>query len=412
MPFQGVLGVLFILFFAWSISENRRKVEAWPVIIGLILQFVLALTLLKFPPFKSLFLMINQGAMALEKATMAGTSLVFGYVGGGELPFDEKFPGAAFILAFRALPLVLVVSALSSLLFYWRVLPVVVRVFSSLLQRTLRIGGAVGVGAAANIFVGMIEAPLLIKPYLGKLSRSELFTIMTCGMSTIAGTMLFLYAAILQNVIPEALGQILTASIISAPAAIVVSRLMIPQEGPQTTGGIEDINDSKSSMDAITRGTTDGLALLLNIIAMLIVLIALVALVNLGLGLLPNLAGEAITLQRILGILLAPFVWLLGIPWAEALTAGSLLGTKTVLNEFIAYLNLAGLPEGALSPKSRLIMTYAMCGFANFGSLGIMIGGMGTMAPERRSDIVALGLKSIIAGTLATCMTGAIVGLL
>jgi CNT family concentrative nucleoside transporter len=412
MPFQGVLGVLFILFFAWAISENRRKVEAWPVIIGLTLQFVLALMLLKFPPFKSLFLMINQGAMALEKATMAGTSLVFGYVGGGELPFDEKFPGAAFILAFRALPMVLVVSALSSLLFYWRVLPVVVRVFSSLLQRTLRIGGAVGVGAAANIFVGMIEAPLLIKPYLNKLSRSELFTIMTCGMSTIAGTMLFLYAAILQSIIPEALGQILTASIISAPAAIVVSRLMIPQEGPLTAGGIEDINDSKSSMDAITRGTTDGLALLLNIVAMLIVLIALVALVNLGLGLLPDLAGEAISLQRILGILLAPFVWLLGIPWAEALTAGSLLGTKTVLNEFIAYLNLAGLPEGALSPKSRLIMTYAMCGFANFGSLGIMIGGMGTMAPERRSDIVALGLKSIVAGTLATCMTGAIVGLL
>lgn len=412
MPFQGVLGVLFILLFAWAISENRRKVEAWPVIIGLLLQFFLALALLKFPPFKSLFLMINQGAMALEKATMSGTSLVFGYLGGGELPFDEKFPGASFLLAFRALPLVLVISAISSLLFYWRVLPFVVGIFSTLLQKTLRIGGAVGVGTAANIFIGMIEAPLLIKPYFSKLSRSELFTIMTCGMSTIAGTVLFLYAAILQNVIPEALSQILTASIISAPAAIVVSRLMIPQEGPLTAGGIEDINESKSSMDAITRGTTDGLALLLNIVAMLIVLVALVSLVNLGLGLLPDLAGEPVSLQRILGILLAPFVWLLGIPWAEAMTAGSLLGTKTILNEFIAYLNLAGLPDGALSPKSRLIMTYAMCGFANFGSLGIMIGGMGTMAPERRNDIVSLGFKSILAGTLATCMTGAIVGLL
>jgi CNT family concentrative nucleoside transporter len=412
MPFQGVLGILFILLLAWAISENRRRIEARPVIIGLILQFCLALALLKFPPFKGLFLMINQGALALEEATISGTSLVFGYLGGGELPFDEKFPGAAFILAFRALPLVLVVSALSALLFYWRVLPFVVRIFSTLLQRTLRIGGAVGVGAAANIFVGMIEAPLLIKPYLNRLSRSELFTIMTCGMSTIAGTMLFLYAAILQNVIPEALGQILTASIISAPAAIVVSRLMIPQQGPLTDGGVVDINESRSSMDAITRGTTDGLALLLNIVAMLIVLVALVALANLGLGLLPDLAGEPVSLQRLLGILLAPFVWLLGIPWSEALTAGSLLGTKTILNEFIAYLNLAGLPDGALSPKSRLIMTYAMCGFANFGSLGIMIGGMGTMAPERRSDIVALGLKSILAGTLATCMTGAIVGLL
>ena len=367
---------------------------------------------MKFPPFKELFLLLNQAAMALEQATMAGTSLVFGYLGGGELPFAEQFPGAAFILAFRALPLVLVVSALSALLFYWRVLPAVVRIFSGLLQRTLGIGGAVGVGAAANIFVGMIEAPLLIKPYLGKLSRSELFTIMTCGMSTIAGTVLFLYAAILQNVIPEALGQILTASIISAPAAIVVSRLMIPQEGVLTDGGLTEINEATSSMDAITRGTTEGLGLLLNIVAMLIVLVALVALTNLGLGLLPDLGGAPISLQRILGILLAPFVWLLGIPWSEALTAGSLLGTKTILNEFIAYLNLAGLPEGALSPKSRLIMTYALCGFANFGSLGIMIGGMGTMAPERRSDIVALGMKSILAGTLATCMTGAIVGLL
>ena len=412
MPFQGVLGVLFIIFFAWAISENRRKVEAWPVVVGLILQFALALALLKFPPFKGLFLLINQGALALEQATMAGTSLLFGYLGGGDLPFTEKFPGAAYLLAFRALPLVLVVSALSSLLFYWRVLPVVVRLFSILLQRTLRIGGAVGVGTAANIFVGMIEAPLLIKPYLGKLSRSELFTIMTCGMSTIAGTMLFLYAAILQNVIPEALGQILTASIISAPAAIVVSRLMIPQVGPLTDGGFEDINESTSSMDAITKGTTEGLGLLLNIVAMLIVLVALVALANLGLGLLPDLAGAPLSLQRLLGILLAPFVWLLGVPWSEALTAGSLLGSKTILNEFIAYLNLAGLPEGALSSKSRLIMTYALCGFANFGSLGIMIGGMGTMAPERRSDIVALGLKSILAGTLATCMTGAIVGLL
>ncbi|HEY5674260.1 MAG TPA: nucleoside transporter C-terminal domain-containing protein [Malonomonas sp.] len=412
MPFQGLLGVLFIICFAWAISENRRKVEVRPVVLGLALQFGLALALLKFPPFKELFLLLNQAAMALEQATMAGTSLVFGYLGGGELPFAEQFPGAAFILAFRALPLVLVVSALSALLFYWRVLPAVVRIFSGLLQRTLGIGGAVGVGAAANIFVGMIEAPLLIKPYLGKLSRSELFTIMTCGMSTIAGTVLFLYAAILQNVIPEALGQILTASIISAPAAIVVSRLMIPQEGVLTDGGLTEINEATSSMDAITRGTTEGLGLLLNIVAMLIVLVALVALTNLGLGLLPDLGGAPISLQRILGILLAPFVWLLGIPWSEALTAGSLLGTKTILNEFIAYLNLAGLPEGALSPKSRLIMTYALCGFANFGSLGIMIGGMGTMAPERRSDIVALGMKSILAGTLATCMTGAIVGLL
>jgi CNT family concentrative nucleoside transporter len=235
--------------------------------------------------------------------------------------------------------------------------------------------------------------------------------IMTCGMATIAGTVMVLYASILGDVIPNALGHILVASIISAPAAITVAGIMVPEEGEATSGKIVPPQQASSSMDAVTRGTLAGLELVLNIVAMLIVLVALVHLVNLILGLLPAFGGADLTLQRLLGYVMAPVVWLMGIPWSEASTAGSLMGTKTILNEFLAYLDLARLPAGSLGERSRLIMIYAMCGFANFGSLGIMIGGLGTMAPERREEIVSLGLRSILAGTIATCMTGAAVGI-
>jgi CNT family concentrative nucleoside transporter len=257
----------------------------------------------------------------------------------------------------------------------------------------------------------MVEAPLLIRPYLREMTRSELFAVMTCGMATIAGTVMVLYASIIGRVIPDAMGQILIASMISAPAALTVSRLMVPETGKETAGRLVPPRTADSSMDAITSGTTDGLKLLLNIVAMLIVLIALVSLANQILGLLPTAGGSPITLQRLLGYVMAPVVWLMGVPWAEAHTAGALMGTKTVLNELIAYVELANLPPGALSERSRLIMTYAMCGFANFGSLGIMIGGLGSIAPERRQEIISLGMRSIVSGTLATCMTGAVVGI-
>ncbi len=411
MEFRGLLGIASLLLLAWLLSEDRRQIRWQMIGSGLAMQFLLAVCLLKMPPVKELFLLLNQLTLALEQATIAGTSVVFGYLGGSPLPFAETTPGSSFVLAFRALPLVLVISALSSLLFYWRVLPVIVRGCSVLLEKTLRIGGALGVGAAANIFVGMVEAPLLVRPYLLKMSRGELFALMVCGMSTIAGTVLVLYASILRAAIPGALGHILTASIISAPAAIIVAGLIVPHQGAFTDGRVTDLSRASGSMDAITRGTLDGIKLLLNIVALLIVLIALVSLCNQLLGLLPEISGAPITLQRMLGFLLAPLVWLLGIPWSEAMVAGSLLASKTVLNEFVAYLQLAGLPAEALEERSRLIMVYAMCGFANFGSLGIMIGGMGAMAPERRDEIVALGMKSILAGVMATCMTGAIVGL-
>jgi CNT family concentrative nucleoside transporter len=407
---RGLFGLAGLMTLAWLASENRRRIPLKTVLLGVLLQLAVALLLLKLPVSRQFFLFLNQAVLALDRATAAGTSLVFGYLGGGPLPFAESAPGASFILAFCALPLVLVVSALSALFFHWRILPRVVGAFSWLLRRVLTVGGAVAVGAAANIFVGMVEAPLLIRPYLARLSRSELFTVMTCGMSTIAGTVLVLYARILQPVIPDALGHILTASLISAPAAIVISQLMVPPVEPATEGGMAGLEPYAGSMDAVTRGTAEGIKLLLNIVALLIVLVALVHLGNELLGLLPAVAGAPLSLQRLLGWLLAPVAWLIGIPWSEALAAGSLLGTKTMLNELVAYLDLAALPAGTLSPRSRLIMTYALCGFANFGSLGIMLGGMGAMAPERRGEITSLGLKSIMAGTLATCMTGAVVG--
>ena len=412
LALQSAFGFVAFVLIAWLLSDDRRALPWRIVVSGALLQIVLAAALLKLPLFRDMFLALNDLLSALERATQEGTRFVFGFLGGGPQPFAEQPGASSFVLAFRALPLILVVSALSALLFHWRVLPAIVRAFSAVLEKARGVGGAVGLSAATNIFVGMVEAPLFVRPYLKEMSRGELFIVMTGGMAGIAGTVMALYAAILGPVVPDAMGHILSASIISAPAAILIAAVMVPPRGAPTSGKLMPPQPATSSMDALTRGTLDGLQLLLGIVAMLIVLIALVTLVNLGLGLLPDWNGAAVTLQRLLGWLMAPLVWLAGVPWNEAATAGALMGTKTVLNEFIAYVDLAQLPAEALSPRSRLIMTYCLCGFANFGSLGILIGGMAAMVPERRDEIVALGLRSIVAGTLATLMTGSVVGML
>jgi CNT family concentrative nucleoside transporter len=338
---------------------------------------------------------------------------VFGYLGGGPLPFELKSPGNEFVLAFSALPIVLVMSVLTTLLFYWGILPPIIKGFSFALNRTMGVGGAVGLSTAANIFVGHVEAPLFIRPYLAKLSRSELFVVMTGGMAGIAGTVLVLYAQFLRDAVPDAAGHLIIASVLGAPVAVMIGQIMVPDEADIRTDSL-DITEpvAESTVDAIATGATAGLALLLNMIAMLIVFVALIHLVNAMLGVLPALGGEPITLQRMLGLVMAPVCWLIGIPWAQAPAAGALMGIKTVLNELIAYLELSKLPPGTLDPRSRLIMLYAMCGFANFGSLGIMIGGLTVMAPERRSDIISLGMKSIVSGTISTLLMGAVVGLL
>jgi concentrative nucleoside transporter, CNT family len=411
---QSTLGILAILALAWLISENRRAVNWRQAGIALGVTLLLALVMLKVPKVEVVFALINDAVNAIATATRAGTSFVFGYVGGGPLPFDVKEPTATFVLGFQALPVVLVMSVLSSLLFYWGIMPPIVRGFSRALEKTLDVGGAVGLSTAANIFVGQVEAPLFIRPYLAKLSRAEMFVVMTGGMAGIAGTVFVLYATILANAIPDAAGHIVVCSVLGAPAAILISFIMVPDPGERHTGGalgeIEQV--ASSTMDAIVKGTGAGLELLLNIVAMLIVFIALVYLANAVLGLLPDILGAPVTLQRTLGWVMAPICWLMGIPWAQAVTAGGLMGIKTILNELVAYLQLAALPADALDPRSRLIMLYAMCGFANFGSLGIMIAGLSTMCPEKRDEVVSLGLKSIVSGTLTTCLLGAIVGVL
>jgi CNT family concentrative nucleoside transporter len=420
LQLQSAFGVFALLAVAWAFGENRRAVSLRQAAIGLGVTFLTALALIKLPLVAHAFGAINDAVGAISAASRAGTSFVFGYLGGSALPFDLKPPGADFILAFQALPVVLLMSVLTTLLFYWRILPPVVRGMAWLLERTLGVGGAVGLSTAANIFLGMVEAPLFIRPYLAQLTRSELFLVMTGGMAGIAGTVLVLYATLLAPLIPDAAAHFVIASVLGAPAAILISLIMVPETDARRTGGtLEDPRvagdpgmHASSTMDAIVKGTTAGLELLLNIIAMLIVLVALVHLANAILGLLPDAGGTAISLQRMLGYVMAPVCWLMGLPWPQAITAGSLMGVKTVLNELIAYVDLSKLGPDALDPRSRLIMLYAMCGFANFGSLGIMIGGLGTMAPERRDEINSLGLKSIVSGTLTTCLMGAIVGVL
>ena len=413
LQLQSAFGVLALVAIALAISEKPRAVSWRRVAAGLAVSFVLAIMLLKVPSIRLVFAAVNDGVEAIAAATRVGTSFVFGYVGGAPIPFESKIPGGEFILAFQALPIVLLMSVLTTLLFYWRILPPIVRGCSYLLERTLGVGGAVGLSTAANIFLGMVEAPLFIRPYLSQLSRGELFVVMTGGMAGIAGTVFVLYATMLRPVMPDAAGHLLIASVLSAPIAILIAQIMVPDPKAATKGELVDPPPvAASTMDAIVKGTSAGLELLLNICAMLIVLVALVHLTNAILGLVPAIGGAPITLQRVLGLAMAPICWLIGIPWAEALTAGSLMGIKTVLNELIAYLQLAALPPEALSERSRLIMIYALCGFANFGSLGIMIGGLSVMAPERRDEIVSLGLKSIVSGTLSTCLMGAIVGVL
>src|SRR6201996_4543050 len=345
LQLQSAFGVFALLALAWAFGENRRAVSLRQAAIGLVATVVTAIVLIKVPLVTRAFAAINDAVGTIAAASRAGTSFVFGYLGGAALPFDPKMPGADFILAFQALPVVLLMSVLTTLLFYWRVLPPIVRGMAWLLERTLGVGGAVGLSTAANIFLGMVEAPLFVRPYLAQMTRSELFLVMTGGMAGIAGTVLVLYATLLAPLIPDAAAHFVIASVLGAPAAILISLIMVPETSEQRTGGTLDDPDMQGhgTMDAIVKGTSAGLELLLNIVAMLIVLVALVHLANAILGLLPDVGGAAITLQRMLGIVMAPVCWVMGLPWPQAITAGSLMGTKTVLNELIAYVDLSKL---------------------------------------------------------------------
>jgi CNT family concentrative nucleoside transporter len=410
---QAPLGILILLLLAFLCSEDRRRIPWRTVIAGLLLQLALAVLLLRVPIATHAVFKVNDAATALQNATLAGTHFVFGYLGGPPLPFAETHPGGSFILALQALPLILTISALASLLFYWGILQRITGAFAWLLQRVMGIGGPLALGAAVHVFVGMVEAPLLVRPYLQRMQRGELFALMTCGMAGVAGTVMVIYGSFLSPIVPNALGNILIASVISTPAGLAIAALMVPFHEPDLSEAALDIRDPPISMlDALVKGTLDGIPILASVIAVLIVAVAGVALVNMALGLLPLWDDAPITLQRMFALPFRPVMWLTGVPWGETAGAATLMATKTVLNEFVAYLDFSTLPSDSFSPRTRIILTYALCGFANFGSLGIMIGGIGAMIPERRHEIVALGLRSILSGTLATCMSGALAGML
>jgi len=410
---RAIAGILAVLIFAWVLGGLKRP-PLRLVITALGLQFVLALLLFGAPPVRRALFGLTGVVDALQNATRSGASFVFGYVGGGATPFLVDQPANSFSLAFQALPLIMVVSALSAVLWHWRVLQLVCGAFAFIFNRLLALSGAASLGVAANIFLGMVEAPILVRPYIARMTRTELFTVMTAGLATVAGTVLVIYAAMLGPFLPGAAGHVIAASMMNAPAAILIARLMVPEAAGQKASDVANALSSvegpahSSTIDALVSGVGDGLKLYLNVIAMLLVFVALVALINSMLGVAPDVLGAPLSVERMFGWVFRPVMWIMGVPWEESGLAGSLYGVKTALNEFIAFEQLTALGD-TISDRTRLIMTYALCGFANFGALGIMLAGLTTMAPERRAEILELGPRALVAGSLATIVTGAVV---
>jgi CNT family concentrative nucleoside transporter len=417
---RGIIGIAVLIAVAWAISENRRAHPGWRWIVGaLAVQGVLAVVILRVPAVWAAVGLVNNAVSAIEAATLKGSAYMFGYLGGAELPFALK-DGAQppLVIAFQILPLVIVFSALAALLWHWGVLRAAVNGLSFLLRRSLGVSGVVGLSGGASVFLGVVEAPLVTRAYFARVSRSELFQIMALTMSTISGAILILYATTLRATVPDAVGHMIAASLISLPAALLIARLMVPAAAGDTATEVDTDADKEdpglryaSSIDAIVKGTMDGMQLFLSVIAVIIVVFALVALVDGMLAALPFIEGEPLSLKRLMGWCLAPFMWLIGVPWADAQAAGGLMGTKAVLNEYVAYLELAALPAGTLGPRATLIVTYALCGVANLASVGLLVSTIGTLCPERRAEAAGLGMKSWIAGNLASAMTGAWIGL-
>lgn len=410
---QGLIGLALILAMAWGLSENRRAGPSLRWIAGAIfLQVAIAVAITRAPFVWDIVRLANHGVAAIEKATLAGSSYMFGYTGGAPIPFDMKAgEGPPLIIAFQILPLVIVFSALAALFWHWGVLAAIVRGLSWALQKTLGVSGVVGLSGGANIFLGVVESPLVIRAYFEKMSRAELFSVMVLAMSTISGAVLVLYAQTLSKAVPDAVGHMISASLISLPAAILIARLMTPGEG-KTAADIGDASlKYESSIDAIVRGTMDGVQLFLAVIGIIIVMFALVALADQILSVLPEVGGEPVTLRRAFGWILSPFMWSLGVPWDQAPSAGALMGTKAILNEYVAYLQLAAMPADAFDPRSKLIVVYSLCGFANLASIGLLVSTISTLAPVRRAEVAALGVRSWIAGNFASAMTGAVIGL-
>ncbi|MEM9501253.1 MAG: nucleoside transporter C-terminal domain-containing protein [Pseudomonadota bacterium] len=414
---RGIIGIAVLLLIAWSLSEDRAGRPGWRWIVGaLALQAALALLVVRVPFVWALMGYANAGVSAIERATADGASYMFGYLGGAPLPFElkEGFEPPV-IIAFQILPLVIVFSALAALLWHWGVLRWIVNGLSFLLRRTLGVSGVVGLSGGSNMFLGVVESPLVVRAYFAKMSRAELFQVMVLAMATISGAILILYATTLSKTVPNAVGHMISASLVSLPAALLIAKLMVPNQGEDAATEVDRGEEPglryENSIDAMIKGTMDGMQLFLAVIAVIIVVFALVSLVDMALAELPLVDKEPLTLKRIFGWIFAPLMWLIGVPWGEAQAAGGLMGTKVILNEYVAYLELAGLPEGTFGFRGLLIVTYALCGVANLASIGLLVSTIGTLCPERRSEVAGLGIKSWIAGNIATAMTGAWIGL-
>jgi CNT family concentrative nucleoside transporter len=409
---RGLLGVAAILFVAWLLSENKRRFPVLLTVGALAVQAGLVLLLFALPNSQAVLQGVTAAVDGLAAATDKGTQFVFGYLGGGDQPYaaQPEGSGAPFLFAFRVLPLILVISALSALLWHWGVLRWITRGFGLLFEKSMGLGGASALAVAANIFMGMVESPIVIRAYLDKLTRAELFLMMVVGLATVAGSTMVAYALILAPVLTNAAGHVLVASIISAPAGILLARIVIPEDAKGVDYDYAAALRYQSSMDAVTRGVQDGVMVAVNVAAFLIVFVAFVWIGNNLLALAPvRIDGEPVTLQAIFGYVFAPVAWLIGAPWSEAHQAGAILGTKLFLTEFIAFIDLGQIPADALSERTRMILTYAICGFANVASIGIMTGGMTVLMPERRGEILALAWKALAPGFMATLMTAAVV---
>ena len=407
---QIIIGFVGLIIIAMPFSDNYKIINYKYVSYGILSQIILAVILLKVPFIISAFEILGNGVVILQEATVEGAKFVFGYP-----PSDDSNPYRSLLetFAFGVLPYIIVMACISAILWYWGVLPFIVNLISKACQKLFNIGGPVGLGAAANIFVGQVEAPLLIRPYVSKLSKKELLILMTAGMATVAGSVMVALITILESSFGDEnlIQHFITASVLSVPAAIMYANIMIP------SNSITDFNENKvpkvykSTMDAVTRGTSDGTSIAVSVGTILIAVIALVYIVNSILGGISYNFGFDLSIEIILGYIFAPIAWLMGIPWNEAIIAGELLGIKTTLNEFVAYPGLAALESGELSDKSKLITFYSLCGFANLSSVGILISGITAMAPERKDDLIKVSFKALVGATLASCMTGLTVGI-
>ncbi len=413
--FQIIIGFVGLVCIAIPFSQNRSTINYRHIFAAIILQIVLAFALLKIPFIVQIFAYLSEGVTALQAATQEGAEFVFGYLSNSSTsPFENSGTGNSMIFAFQILPLIIVISSLSALLWFWNILPLIIRAISKIFEKLFNIGGPIGLGATANIIMGQVEAPLLVRPYLSRMSEKELLILMTAGMSTVSGSIMIALVSMLAPQFPDInlIQHLVSASILSIPAAIMYANIMIPSSEVTNFDGNSVPKVYDSSMDAITRGTRDGLDICLNVGAILIAFIALVSLLNSLLGILGGWIGvNDLSLQLILGYIFFPIVWLMGVPLSETLASAELLGLKTALNEFVAYGALANIEPDALSDRSKLITLYALCGFANFSSVGILVSGISAMAPERKNDLIKVSIKALIGATLASCMTGLVIGI-